>query len=248
MESFFRSSGVIRDLNADVLGVVEADNRIALKRFTDPLVRGTQGAPIYPHVMVIDGNDDRGIDVGVLAKTGLPIVGIRSHVDDTDADGKVFSRDCPEYRIALPGGEHLVVLVNHFKSELGSQNEANRRRRRQALRAAEIYAQLIERGDRHVALAGDLDDTPDSEALRPLLENTTLRDISTHPSFTSDGRPGTFGSGTSRDKIDYVLLSPDLFDRVTGGGVWRLGVWGDKNGDLVPHYDPSPRLCTLPPT
>ena len=34
-----------------------------------------------------------------------------------------------------------------------------------------------------------------------------------------------------------MLLSPALFDRVTGGGVWRLGVWGGTNGDLFPHHD-----------
>ncbi len=54
----------------------------------------------------------------------------------------MFSHNCPECRIDLPGGEHLVVLVNHFKSKLGS-HEANRRRRRQAVRAAGIYTQLI---------------------------------------------------------------------------------------------------------
>ena len=31
---------VIRDLNADVLGVVEVNNRIELNRFIDPLARG----------------------------------------------------------------------------------------------------------------------------------------------------------------------------------------------------------------
>ena len=34
---------VIRDVNADILAVVEADNRIALKRFTDPLLRADGG-------------------------------------------------------------------------------------------------------------------------------------------------------------------------------------------------------------
>jgi hypothetical protein len=54
---------VIRDVGADVLGVAEADDRIALKRFTDPLLRDDD-APLYPHVMLVDGNDERGIDVG----------------------------------------------------------------------------------------------------------------------------------------------------------------------------------------
>jgi len=31
--------------------------------------------------MLIDGNDERGIDVGPFAKDDLPIAGMRSHVD-----------------------------------------------------------------------------------------------------------------------------------------------------------------------
>ena len=102
------------------------------QRFTDPLLRADGGKSLYPHVMVIDGNDDRGIDVGLLTKPAFPIAGIRSHVDDTDTTGTIFSRDCPEYRIALPGGGQLTVLVNHFKSKLGGGTAANTKRRRQA--------------------------------------------------------------------------------------------------------------------
>jgi hypothetical protein len=53
---------VIRDLNAGVLGVVEAESRITLDKFSAQLLAKVGGTP-YPSVMVIDG-DDRGIDVG----------------------------------------------------------------------------------------------------------------------------------------------------------------------------------------
>jgi hypothetical protein len=33
-----------------------------------------------------------------------------------------------------------------------------------------------------------------------------------------------------------VLLSPPLFQRVSGGGIIRKDVWGGKNGTLFPHY------------
>ncbi len=49
-------------------------------------------------------------------------------------------------------------------------------------------------------------------------------------------RPGTFGSGAASNKIDYILLSPALFQAVRAGGIFRMGVWGGKNGDLFPHY------------
>ena len=70
----------IREIDADIVGVVEAEDRITLKRFSDTLLTTGSGngeQPLYPHGMVIDGNDARGIDVSVLAKVGYPIQQIR---------------------------------------------------------------------------------------------------------------------------------------------------------------------------
>lgn len=230
---------VVADVDADVLAVVEAESRVALKHFTDAGVLTRAGRPVYPHVMVIDGNDDRGIDVGLLTTRPYRIGTVRSHVDDRDSRGRlVFGRDCPEYVVELPGGGTLTVLVNHFKSKgYGTQAESDATRRRQATRTAAIYAALRARGEENVVVVGDLNDTPSSTPLRPLLERTDLRDVSEHPAFLGDGRPGTYGNGTASQKIDYVLLSPALFDRTVGGSVFRMGVWGGTKGTLFPHYD-----------
>jgi endonuclease/exonuclease/phosphatase family metal-dependent hydrolase len=101
---------------------------------------------------------------------------------------------------------------------------------------AQIYRRLIAEGQTNVIVLGDFNDTPDSAPLAPLLAQTDLRDISSHPSFTSDGRAGTFGNGAKGNKIDYILLSPALFSRVTGGAIFRKGAWGGKQGTLFPHY------------
>jgi len=226
---------VLRDVAADIVGVVEAENRIVLDKFSAQLLKRVGGHP-YPHVMVIDGNDDRGIDVGLMTRLGYEMVTIRSHVDDTDAKGEVFSRDCPEFLITTPTGARIVVLVNHFKSKgYGRASDSNDRRTRQATRTAEIYQRLLEDGEENVVVLGDLNDTPDSTQLSPLFA-TGLRDASEHPSFSDDGRPGTYKNGTKSQKIDYLLLSPALFALVTGGRVFRTGVWGGTKGTLWPHY------------
>jgi hypothetical protein len=62
----------------------------------------------------------------------------------------------------------------------------------------------------------------------------TCKLFSEHPNFTADSRPGTFQNGTATQKIDYLLLSPELFQQVKGGGIFRMG--GGKNGTLFPHY------------
>ncbi len=230
---------VMRDVNADLLGVVEADNRPLLTLFSEALLTKVGGKP-YEQVMLIDGNDDRGIDVGILARADYPLGAIRSHVFDTDAEGVVFSRDCCEYEFTTPGGQSLIVLVNHLKSKGYSTpgDQLGRKRRgRQAVRVAEIYDGLRAAGHDLIAVLGDFNDDPGSTALKPLIDGTDLRDISTHPAFDFGPRKGTFGSGNEKDKIDYLLLSPALFARATGGAIFRQGVWhGPRTKNPWPIY------------
>lgn len=228
---------VIADVAADVLGVVEAESRPALLRFSEQLLPQVECEP-YEHVMLIDGNDERGIDVGIMCRSDYEITDMRSHVDDSDEEGKLFSRDCAEYWLRTPKGNHLVVLVNHLKSKgYGAQNDSDARRLRQAHRVKEIYDGLVKSGMKNVAVVGDFNDTPDSEPLAPLLINSGLKDISKHHNFDDGGRPGTYGTGAKSNKIDYLLLSPPLFKAVTAGGIFRKGVWGGTNGTLFPHYE-----------
>lgn len=218
---------VIRDVGADILGVVEAESRPTLQMFSDRMLAKVDGTP-YEQVMLVDGNDMRGIDVGLLARATSPITAIRPHIFDRDDDGVIFSRDCCEYHLATPGGERVVVLVNHFKSkgysEVGDPL-GSKRRRRQATRVAQITETLAQEGAKYVCVVGDLNDDPESDALAPLLDGTDLRDISEHPDFDFGPRRGTFEGGNERQKLDYVLLSPALFARATGGAVFRKGVW-----------------------
>jgi endonuclease/exonuclease/phosphatase family metal-dependent hydrolase len=217
---------VIADLGADVLGIVEADNRPVLAAFNSQILPAIGGTP-FRHVMLIDGNDERGIDVGLVSRAGFPIGEMRSRVDDRGADGRaIFSRDCPQFEVMTPAGNRLMVLVNHFKSKgYGGMAASNARRRAQAVRVAEIYAELTAAGEAHIAIMGDLNDTPDSAPLAPLLVDTDLADIFTHPAFDDGGYPGTYDSSTAAKKIDYLLLSPALFAKVTAGGVHRKGMW-----------------------
>lgn len=227
---------VIHTLGADIISVVEAESRPSLVRFHDDVMPAI-GARLYDHIMLIDGNDDRGIDVAIMTRTGFEIESIRSHVDDEDHGKRIFSRDCAEYHLKTPSNQQLVLLVNHFKSKgFGSQAESNRKRKLQAQRVKTIYEQLRQAGADHVAVVGDLNDTPDSDPLSPLIQGTDLKDISEHPNFDDGGRPGTFRNGTASNKIDYVLLSPALFARATGGQIFRMGVWGGTNGTLFPHF------------
>ena len=233
---------VIRDVDADILAVVEAENRVALKQFSEFVfdrVKDEVAHVIRPYtqIMLIDGNDDRGIDVGLMTKEGFDIGLMQSHIHDLKPDGNpIFSRDSPEYAVTTPSGELIWVIPNHFKSKFGGNDAASiAKRKAQATRVAEIYQRL--RGDDHhnIVILGDLNDTPDSGPLQPLLAQTDLRDVSEHDLFdtgefkgregTEERGIGTFGLGNDADKIDYLLLSPALFERVTAAGLFRKGAW-----------------------
>ena len=227
---------VIHDVGADVIGLVEAESRPALVRFHDDVVSLVHGTS-YQHIMLIDGNDERGIDVAIMTRNGFGLESIRSHVDDEENGKRIFSRDCAEYHIRTPANDRLIVLVNHFKSKgFGSQADSDRRRATQAKRVKAIYEDLRQGGAKNVAVIGDFNDTPDSDPLASLVQHTDLKDITQHPNFNDGGRPGTFGNSTKSNKIDYVLLSPALFQKATGGEIFRMGVWGGKNGTLFPHF------------
>ena len=228
---------VMQDLNPDVLAVIEAEDRIALKRFNEQLLKPLNAT--FQGIMLIDGNDERGIDVGILTKPPCAVESIVTHVDDTDPNGaRIFSRDCPEYTISTPGGNEILLMINHYKSKgYGSPAAANAKREAQARRTREIYDQRRGEGQDLIAIVGDFNDNPAHGPLDPLLrQGSDLKDISEHTQFQGDGRPGTYANGTASNKIDYLLLSPDLFNAVTTCGVFRKGVWGGVNGTLFPHY------------
>jgi len=225
-EAMRMTARVMRDVNADVLGVVEAESRPALKHFNEQLLAAV-GSVLYENVMLIDGNDSRGINVGVCYRDTLALDSIRTHVSEQRPDGQpLFSRDCAEYRFLTPTGQVLLVLINHFKSKgYGSPAENDARRKAQASRVREIYDQRLNEGVDFIAVIGDLNDTPDSAPLAPLHQGTSLRDIFLHPTFYDGGYPGTYSLCNAANKVDYLLLSPKLFAAVTGGGVFRKGMW-----------------------
>lgn len=227
-EAMRNTARALRDVRADVMGIVEAEHRPGLVEFNRSILRSPQvGGTSFTHIMLVDGNDDRGIDVGIMTASGYAISYVYSHVDDLLPDGRpVFSRDCPEFSISTPSGEEIVVMVNHFKSKgYGPQAESTERRRLQAKRVAEIYEELIAWGVANVAIMGDLNDTPDSAALAPLVQDTDLVDVFDHANFDNGGYAGTYGLCNASNKIDYILLSPGLAGRVSAGGVHRTGMW-----------------------
>lgn len=214
---------VITDIDADVLALVEVEDRPSLVRLNNELLGGR-----YEHVMLVDGNDDRGIDVGIMTKAGFGIRSIRSNVDVKEGGEPVFSRDCAQYEISTPSGKVLHVLVNHFKSQSGG---GGAKRRRQAQEVRRIANELVA-ARKNVIVLGDLNEgqpslTEPAENLKDLFDGPLLScyDLT---GFDTGKRPGTFDSCGIRNRLDYVLVSRSLQRRFRSGHVFRKGLWGNR--------------------
>lgn len=216
---------VIQDVGADVLGIVEAEDRPALVRFNQDLLGG-----LYGHAMLIDGNDERGIDVALLTRPGFAINPMRSNVDLHDDVGVVFSRDCPQYQVHTPLGATIHVLVNHFKSQSGGGGD---KRRRQADSVRSIVDDLVA-ANQHVVVLGDLNEGPPAGGTQALnlerlyADNSPLVDCYSLAGFELGDRLGSYDSCGLGNRLDYVFLSLSLLPSYQGGGLFRTGLWGSR--------------------
>lgn len=208
---------VIKSVKAGVACIVEADDRLSLRRFDTQMLNSR-----YRYEMLIDGNDTRGIDVGLYSK--YPMGGIWTHMFDGTSRSKTFSRDCPEFEVILPSGESLYILCNHLKSKgYGAKEENDARRKRQAEAIADIISGYDLRNDL-VVIAGDLNDTPDSNPLNPIMRKRNLYD-SLELQFGSDMSQRWTYHFRSFEQIDYLLVSKPLKDRFVKAGVERRGIY-----------------------
>jgi endonuclease/exonuclease/phosphatase family metal-dependent hydrolase len=221
---------VIESLKADLLVCIEAENRPTISRFTDQVL-GAMFNRAFDHCMLIDGNDQRGIDLGIFSNH--EIIGIRSHVDDRNSKGeRIFSRDSPEYGIRLPNGDLLVVIPQHFKSKRGGNSPAAVARRKAQVERASIIAQSALKQTPFVIVAGDFNDTPDN-----ILASFTaigFQDIQGKFNYPNS-RPGTFATGTPANKIDYLLMSPQLVAKLVDCGIERKGTYAPSTWTPFPE-------------
>ena len=216
-------------VNPDVLACVEVEDRPGLVRFNENVLASifeASGRHPYPYALVIDGNDARGIDVGLLSR--YPIKDIRTHVFDRSGASPVFSRDCAEYSLEIPGiSGQLILMVNHFASK-GSDPDG-KRRIQQATRVRDIVTERLSEGHSHIVIAGDLNDTPDSASLAGLVADPGLTDVIKQFAQSIDPagkRLGTYKNGTQQ--LDYLLMSPSIAATARAAGIERRGYYAPR--------------------
>lgn len=221
----------ILENDPDVLAVQEVENMQALEIFNRTWLESA-----YPYFICIEGNDPRQIDIGLLSK--YPIGAVHTHrferVGSTST--RVFSRDCLEVDIHVPGGQRLTVLVNHFKSKIGGGDE---QRHRQATRVAEILAERfgpkLDKG--HFIVAGDLNDGAAAKSLEPLLQRDLVNIVDRLPK--KERWTHYYKKGKSAEQLDYLLLSPSLakIQKQNLPHIERRGLGSDIDYYTGPRFD-----------
>ena len=197
-------------IRADILGLQEIENMDTLKAFVRQFRHFLPDGG-YPYPLVIDGNDRRLIDVGLLSR--FPIDCIRTHQFDRTANGQhfIFSRDCLEIDVRLPHGKILTVFVNHFKSMHEGRTETMPIRRLQAERLVEILHERFgdDPGSAAWVVLGDLNDYLPSSALEPLLKQPWLENVIDR--LRPDQQWTHYYAGNDEyHQLDFLLLSKSL--------------------------------------
>lgn len=222
---------VIADTNADIILLQEVEDRASLTEFNTKMALDFDFIP-YEQIMVIEGNNSKGLGMGIMAKPGYSLEGIKNHVHDLHTDGMpLFDIDCPQYTVVTPSGKEITIIDTYLSKT------DDKKRELQCRRLANIYYKLVSEGKPNVFISGVFHDVNFSSSIAPLLRETDLIDVSKHETFNADTdfgksseyfRLGAFKQGVNLQQKEYLLLSPAMYAKLWQSGVNRKGVWRDK--------------------
>ncbi|CAG2532831.1 Exonuclease III [Maribacter dokdonensis] len=222
---------MIAEADPDILIVQEVEDKAALDLFNNTYL-SEFGIRPFERTLVLEGNDARGLGMGIMSKNGYRLDTVKSHTTEKDRSGRpLFETDCQEYFFMTPEVRSLRVISVQFSKDDESL------RKRQAEAVADIYEAKIADGEENVIICGTLNDASYSDSLSPLIRHTDLKDSSKHPNFnvaTDHGRDasyfrmGAYQKGVNIRQKDYLLLSPVLFKGLTETGLNRKAMWPER--------------------
>lgn len=200
---------VIERTGADVVALQEVNDQAALDALVDKYMTGNP----YPYRVLVQGNDQRGINVAVLSK--FPITAVESNADDTfDIGGKKghFSRDFLETTIKVNDNFEFTLGNTHLKAHAGGQAADDKR----LGEARHIHSILTEHmrayPEKRYIVCGDFNDTEDSPAVQTVLADGDTAEMHDPLAGTND-----LSHPVTRRRIDYLLMSDGMRDAYVEG-------------------------------
>jgi len=199
----------IRAVKADIVGLQEIENLDTLKKFNREYLKSGK----FKYQMVIDGNDNRYIDVGLLPN--IPIDAIRTHQFVRKGRSKTFARDCLEAHFKIDG-KPLAVFVNHFTSMMRGRANSKYRRVGQSKAVLQILKDRFGQnfGKENFVILGDLNDymaagKENESGIRALLASNQMENVVDRLAV-ADRWTHYYKGNKSYHQLDYLLVSSAL--------------------------------------
>jgi endonuclease/exonuclease/phosphatase family metal-dependent hydrolase len=200
---------VLNAIDVDILMLQEVEHEAGLEELNDMELSGA-----YPHITVIDANDPRGIDIGIMSK--VPLDDVISHQDEsftkagTNGPSYIFARDVLEVHLTV-NGRQIVLLGVHFKAK---DNDDPDKRLAEAQRTRAIADAITSASPgAAVIILGDFNDLPASP---PYLAVTgSAPDAYTNaPQFVSAANQWTFDFNGQLELVDHQMVNPLMAERL----------------------------------
>lgn len=232
-------AATIHKLDADVLALEEVENRFYLERFVRALLRDMG----YEHVVLIEGNNYRGIDVALLSRFPVGPVTSYRHLEFPDGNGNPmsFQRDFLRARIEPPGVKPFDVFVVHLKSKGGGEAASLALRLGEARQIRKILDDVLA-GDpsARFVVCGDFNDTLDSQPVQTIL-GSGPRALHHLVDELPAGERISFNKEPYRSLIDFILCSPAMHRCYQAGSVripqGSVEETGSDHNPVVARFD-----------
>ncbi len=180
-------ASVIKEANPDLVAMQEVDfktNRAKKYDLVTELGWRTKMAPLFGIAMPYDGG---GYGEGILTK--MPIIASRNmplpHAEKNEA------RTALQVLVKLPSGDTICFIGTHLEHQANDPDRIKQTRKLNELFAESRYPSV---------LVGDLNDTPESLAIK-VLKTKWTDSFGDKPEFT-------FPSDHPDRKIDYIMYHP----------------------------------------
>lgn len=218
LEARERVQQVLLHARADVVVLQEMGRAAALSELTDAL---GQGSLEYPHHILMNGRDS-AIRLALLSR--FPITRRISHTNDQfliEGQRQWVRRGFLEAEISVSENYRFTLLAAHLKSkfQVPYARERDIRKKEAAILRSKVVKILDQDPKANLVVVGDLNDTPDSTAVRTVIGRGTQRLFDPKPGEWTflDGqfvieRPEVkwtyyYPAGGTYSRVDYVLMS-----------------------------------------
>ena len=232
-EELDRIAQVFKKLDADIVALQEVESRGYLQRFVDVFLADMG----YTHVVHLEGNDVRGIDVALLSRIPVGPVTSYRHLTFNDEKGRTqsFNRDLLCVRLEPQGYRPFEVWVVHLKSNYGGRRAAEPVRLGEARQIRRILDERLAREpDAAIVICGDFNDTKDSDAVK-VIQGSGATAMHELYGEIPESDQITYNKEPYRSMIDFILVSPAMKKRfVTGSNGILPGTVESSGSDHNP--------------